>query len=78
MTLMRNDIDTDFFLSFLDPRPLLHAKGFYEAAETLQVATSRKSYHCYEKLRLKPGDRVGTSILSENACTRKFELSHSW
>ena len=53
------DIDTDFFLSFLDPVTPCYTQGVYEGAdETLDVATLRKFQYCFEKLKLKPGDHI--------------------
>jgi cyclopropane-fatty-acyl-phospholipid synthase len=53
------DVDPEFFLSFLDPKTPCYTQGIYtSAAETLDVATTRKFDYCYEKLRLKPGDHI--------------------
>jgi len=53
------DIDADFFLSFLDPKTPCYTQGVYESAtETLDVATLRKFDYAFEKLKLKPGDRI--------------------
>ena len=53
------DIDSAFFLSFLDPKHPAYTQGvFQSAAESLAEATRRKFDYCFEKLRLKPGDRV--------------------
>jgi cyclopropane-fatty-acyl-phospholipid synthase len=53
------DIDSDFFLAFLDPKTPAYTQGVYERAdETLDVATTRKFDYAFEKLRLKPGDRI--------------------
>ena len=53
------DIDAKFFLSFLDPKIPCYTQGvFANAVETLDVATARKFDYCFEKLRLKAGDRV--------------------
>ena len=53
------DIDADFFLSFLDPKTPCYTQGVYENAnETLDVATLRKFDYAFEKLKLKPGDRI--------------------
>ncbi len=53
------DIDPEFFLSFLDPKTPCYTQGVYtDPNETLDVATVRKFDYCYEKCRLKPGDRV--------------------
>jgi cyclopropane-fatty-acyl-phospholipid synthase len=53
------DIDSAFFLSFLDQEYPMYTQGvFHSPDETLAVATRRKFDYCYEKLNLKPGDRV--------------------
>ena len=53
------DIDSDFFLSFLDPQYPLYTQGVFGAAdESLADATRRKFDYCFEKLGLKAGDRV--------------------
>jgi cyclopropane-fatty-acyl-phospholipid synthase len=53
------DIDSEFFLAFLDPRTPCYTQGVYENAdETLDVATLRKFDYAFEKLKLKPGDRI--------------------
>jgi cyclopropane-fatty-acyl-phospholipid synthase len=53
------DIDPEFFLSFLDPKTPCYTQGVYtSAADTLDVATTRKFDHCYERLQLKPGDHI--------------------
>jgi cyclopropane-fatty-acyl-phospholipid synthase len=53
------DIDSDFFLSFLDPKAPCYTQGVYlDPGETLEAATLRKFDYCYEKCRLKPGDRI--------------------
>lgn len=53
------DIDSDFFLAFLDPKTPAYTQGVYESAdETLDVATTRKFDYAFEKLKLKPGDRI--------------------
>jgi cyclopropane-fatty-acyl-phospholipid synthase len=53
------DIDPEFFLSFLDPVTPCYTQGVYEHAdETLDAATLRKFDYCFEKLKLKPGDRI--------------------
>ena len=53
------DIDAEFFLSFLDPKVPCYTQGvFTNASEKLDVAAVRKFDYCFEKLRLKPGDRV--------------------
>jgi len=53
------DIDSDFFLSFLDPKTPAYTQGVYERDdETLETATTRKFDYAYEKLKLKPGDHI--------------------
>ena len=53
------DIDAEFFLSFLDPITPCYTQGVYESAgEALDVATLRKFAYCFDKLKLKPGDRL--------------------
>ena len=53
------DIDSEFFLSFLDPVTPCYTQGVYESAdEGLDVATLRKFDYCFEKLKLKPGDHI--------------------
>ena len=53
------DIDSDFFLSFLDPTHPAYTQGVFASPdETLTEATRRKFDYCFEKLRLKPGDRI--------------------
>jgi cyclopropane-fatty-acyl-phospholipid synthase len=53
------DIDSEFFLAFLDPKTPCYTQGVYESAdETLDVATTRKFDYAFEKLKLKPGDRI--------------------
>jgi cyclopropane-fatty-acyl-phospholipid synthase len=53
------DIDPEFFLSFLDPKTPCYTQGVYhDANEPLDVSTLRKFDYCYEKLMLKPGDRI--------------------
>jgi len=53
------DIDSEFFLAFLDPKTPCYTQGVYESAdETLDVATTRKFAYAFEKLKLKPGDRI--------------------
>ena len=53
------DVDAEFFLSFLDPKTPCYTQGVYlSAAETLDVATTRKFDYCYEKLQLQPGDHI--------------------
>lgn len=53
------DIDPKFFLSFLDPETPCYTQGVYaDPSETLAAATIRKFDYCFEKCRLKPGDRI--------------------
>ena len=53
------DIDSDFFLTFLDPKTPAYTQGVYENAdEALDVATTRKFDYAFEKLKLKPGDHI--------------------
>lgn len=53
------DIDSDFFLAFLDPKHPMYTQGVYESPdETLEAATERKFKYTFEKLKLKPGDRI--------------------
>jgi len=53
------DIDPEFFLSFLDPATPCYTQGVYERDdEELAAATLRKFAYCFEKCRLKPGDRI--------------------
>ena len=53
------DIDSDFFLSFLNPQHPAYTQGvFHSPQETLGEATRRKFDYCFEKLHLKPGDQV--------------------
>ena len=53
------DIDSDFFLSFLDPAVPLYTQGVYvDSEETLEAATLRKFHYCFERCQLKPGDHI--------------------
>src|SRR6201996_2152074 len=53
------DIDSSFFLAFLDPKTPAYTQGVYEHDdETLDVATTRKFDYAFEKLQLKPGDHI--------------------
>jgi cyclopropane-fatty-acyl-phospholipid synthase len=53
------DIDSDFFLSFLDRDHPMYTQGVFSGPEdTLGAATLRKFDYCYEKLNLKPGDHI--------------------
>lgn len=53
------DIDSDFFLSFLDPNVPCYTQGVYASAdETLEAATLRKFEYCFEGCKLKPGDHL--------------------
>ena len=59
------DIDSEFFLSFLDRDHPMYTQGIYSGPEdTLSAATLRKFDYCYEKLgpearRPYPRDRSG-------------------
>lgn len=53
------DLDPRFFLSFLDPEVPSYTQGVFENPhESLAVATIRKFDYCYEKCRLRPGQRM--------------------
>jgi cyclopropane-fatty-acyl-phospholipid synthase len=53
------DMDSEFFLSFLDPRTPCYTQGiFAHPEETLDVATLRKFDYCYNRCNLKPGDHI--------------------
>jgi cyclopropane-fatty-acyl-phospholipid synthase len=53
------EIDADFFLSLLDPNIPCYTQGMFETGEeSLEAATLRKFDYCFEKLGLKPGDRI--------------------
>ena len=58
------DVPEDFFLSFLDPKVPCYTQGVYahpdaaDPGETLSEANLRKFEYAFEKLRLKPGDRL--------------------
>ncbi len=53
------DIDSDFFLSFLDRKVPCYTQGMYfDSSETLEAATLRKFDYCFERCRLKPGDHI--------------------
>ncbi len=53
------DLDSEFFLAFLDPVTPCYTQGIYESAdETLDVATLRKFDYAFQKLKLKPGDHI--------------------
>ncbi len=53
------DIDSSFFLAFLDPQHPAYTQGvFHSPEESLAAATRRKFDYCFDKLGLKPGDRV--------------------
>jgi cyclopropane-fatty-acyl-phospholipid synthase len=53
------DIDSDFFLSFLDSQHPAYTQGVFATPdEPLAAATLRKFDYCYDKLNLKPGDRI--------------------
>jgi cyclopropane-fatty-acyl-phospholipid synthase len=70
------DIDSEFFLSFLDAEYPLYTQGiFLSDDETLAAATRRKLDYCFDKLGLRPGDRVleigpGWGAWSEYAAAR--------
>jgi cyclopropane-fatty-acyl-phospholipid synthase len=53
------DIDSSFFLAFLDPKTPAYTQGVYEHDdETLDVATTRKFDYAFKNLYLKPGDHI--------------------
>jgi cyclopropane-fatty-acyl-phospholipid synthase len=53
------DIDSEFFLSFLDRDYPLYTQGVFQSSdETLAQATRRKLDYCFDKLGLKAGDRI--------------------
>jgi len=53
------DIDSSFFLSFLDPVTPCYTQGVYLSPdEGLDAATLRKFDYCFERLKLKPGDHI--------------------
>ena len=53
------DLDTNLFLSFLDPATPLYSQGVYEHDdETLEAATLRKFDYAFERLGLKAGDHI--------------------
>ncbi|MDH3282417.1 MAG: class I SAM-dependent methyltransferase, partial [Gammaproteobacteria bacterium] len=53
------DIDSDFFLSFLDPAVPCYTQGVYvHSEETLEAATLRKFHYCFERCELKPADHI--------------------
>jgi len=53
------DIDSEFFLAFLDPKHPMYTQGVYARDdEGLDKATERKFEYAFEKLKLKPGDRI--------------------
>ena len=53
------DIDSDFFLSFLDPATPCYTQGVYvDSEETLEAATLRKFHYCFERCQMKPGDHI--------------------
>jgi cyclopropane-fatty-acyl-phospholipid synthase len=70
------DIDSEFFLSFLDPQFPLYTQGMFQSDdETLAAATERKLGWCFDRLGLRPGDRVleigpGWGAWSEYAAAR--------
>jgi cyclopropane-fatty-acyl-phospholipid synthase len=53
------DLNSEFFLAFLDPKTACYTQGVYERPdEGLDVATLRKFEYCFQKLKLKPGDHI--------------------
>jgi cyclopropane-fatty-acyl-phospholipid synthase len=53
------DINSDFFLSLLDPEHPMYTQGVFSGPDdTLAAATVRKFDYCYDKLGLKPGDHI--------------------
>ena len=53
------DIDSEFFLSFLDREHPSYTQGLFQGTDgPLAAATLRKFDYCYQKLNLKPGDHV--------------------
>jgi len=53
------ELDSSFFLSFLDPTWPCYTQGVYESAdESLAEATERKLAYCFDRLQLKPGDHI--------------------
>jgi cyclopropane-fatty-acyl-phospholipid synthase len=53
------DLDTDLFLSFLDPAAPLYSQGIYECDDdSLEAATLRKFDYCFQRLGLKAGDHI--------------------
>ena len=53
------DMESDFFLGFLNPKTPLYTQGIYiDPDEPLEAATVRKFEYAYDKCRLKPGDRL--------------------
>jgi cyclopropane-fatty-acyl-phospholipid synthase len=53
------DLDPSFFLAFLDPQVPSYTQGvFVDESDTLAAATLRKFDYCFDRCRLKPGDRV--------------------
>jgi len=53
------DIDSEFFLSFLDPEVPCYTQGMYQQPqESLSAATKRKFDYCFEKLELEPGKHI--------------------
>lgn len=53
------DIDSDFFLSFLDPAVPCYTQGVYlNSEESLEAATLRKFDYCFDSCHLKPGDHM--------------------
>jgi cyclopropane-fatty-acyl-phospholipid synthase len=53
------DIDSDFFLSFLDPAVPCYTQGVYlHPDETLEAATLRKFEYCFDRCQMKSGDHI--------------------
>ncbi len=53
------DLDTNLFLSFLDPAAPLYSQGVYERDdESLEAATLRKFDYAFQRLGLKAGDHI--------------------
>jgi cyclopropane-fatty-acyl-phospholipid synthase len=53
------DIDPAFFLSLLDPKVPCYTQGIFEHDdEPLKTAVLRKFEYCFDRLKLKPGDRI--------------------
>ncbi len=52
------DLGNEFFALFLSPDLMYSSAMFTDAADTLEVASTRKLEHICRKLDLQPGDRV--------------------